>query len=1721
MKKNYLFILCMIIAVIGNYSLIAEAETNSYKYYYFGSYFQDVVRDKNLSEELWKQDFTDGVTTYNGVKYAKKYMNNNGHYFFQESPIKWRVLKEDDKSFWLMSEKIIEYKKLSDNTVEKWANATLRKWLNEDFVDIAFENEKSDLITTSISSKTVSWDDINLSGNANSEGVDITNDKVWLLDQEEILDSTYGFTDNYSRIAYSTDYVDLYNSSQRWHLRGNPYYFYGMLHMATMNQDGSLHQQGGVADTNNYATNQFGIRPIIRVKKDSIYLYEENPNVKGIEKAKKISFYGKKYEEKYAEKYKNGVPEGSIKIEIDENDFSKSSLKYNHNLAMYGISMSTMMYNSGKNGEKNIEDALNNLGYDKIYTKLNFGKDYAGDESPVVIASKEVNLDGEKTSLIGVYIRGTYEQEWINNFEIGKYSYGSDHQGFLGAAKKIEDELKKFISDNVSTGNRIKIFITGHSRGAAVANLLGSRLNDTLISSNDIFVYTYATPNTTSVRKSTREGYRYKNIFNIVNPEDFVTKVVPAKWGYGRYGKTYVLPSKTYESSSTYDRYKKYLSRLQEKYAESNPEEELTYQPYENGMSDVTDYVNSVTQEVGNLEEYYNKNIGSKDHNPVFGTLRHLYIGVLAYSCCKKYNSLGTKNAIIALNKNYWGRVGQKTVTFLLKNHFDIIKENDFLQPRFDWAHKSETYYGALMDNISEDYLTKDKNAIKGIVNCPVDVCILDGNGNVVGNIIDNKVVNQNESSVFMEVDGDSKIFYLPKDDSSFKIELKGNDNGTMDYSLAEIDLDTGEISRTVYKSVPIEKGATLQQSVDYENDAFLISELAKEDESVVEPYGEFDENSLGKLSVNVTVEGIGNAESLSCLSPGDYVCLEAVTDDNNEFLGWYNSEGKLLSKEAKYIFTIFENVEYTAKFTNNVVSVESIEFDSPIVHANVGDCIYNEYNIYPKNATNVSLEYTSSNDSVVTIDEFGTIEAKSEGIACITAKTYDGAVNASFNVAVGDIIEIGNQSSLTVTDNAYTNRKVAYGIFMPDKDVLYDFRIPDNTSISFYDIDSKNINERNLEKGKIYRVCIDLENDFNDETVNIFVQEKEIEYVGIDYEQSKVIFNNFEEVNNEDIAFYVYFSDETKKLITDFTIEKYSDEVSDHEKYGDMIIVLKTIIAEKEYSEKMHIIVIPEYDIDNSIIELSAIKSYYDNKEDEWYYFIRFVPDEDGYYQFLTSWNLNRTYSFKIVDEKNNYKNSYEKGVDWYTEKLCKGKEYYIKILDEDYVDNGSITINKLEYTDVEFESKKIYMKVGDTQKLSVIISPNDSLAKVMYYLSYDSDEKIIIIDDEGNVTAESIGTVNVCVKTSTGSRDECEIVVTSAARNDANNTSNIDNNNNSASENQQTTTEQTSETEPIAQNTIYKYVLNEDKSSITITKCTSSEQNIEIPSVIDGYTVVGIGDNAFENITAMRSVKIPETIKDIGKYAFSGCTALKAVTLPNSLKTLGTYAFNGCTALETAVVNQGRINIVEGMFQNCSSLTSVTIPASVNYIRENAFANCTSLTTLSFPKSLVKIEKNAFLNTKITTLNYAGNKKEWGKISIVDGGNAGLLNARVSNTDEVFSADKSTWISTEENNIVKKPTVSKVKSFKVKANKNEFKFSWKKLSGVAGYQIQVSTKKNFKDAKTKSVSKSKKTYTAKKLKANRKYYIRIRAFKKYKNAYGQVEKVYGNWVRISKKTK
>lgn len=84
----------------------------------------------------------------------------------------------------------------------------------------------------------------------------------------------------------------------------------------------------------------------------------------------------------------------------------------------------------------------------------------------------------------------------------------------------------------------------------------------------------------------------------------------------------------------------------------------------------------------------------------------------------------------------------------------------------------------------------------------------------------------------------------------------------------------------------------------------------------------------------------------------------------------------------------------------------------------------------------------------------------------------------------------------------------------------------------------------------------------------------------------------------------------------------------------------------------------------------------------------------------------------------------------------------------------------------------------------------------------------------------------------------------------------------------------------------------------------------------------------------------------------------------------------------------------------------------------------------------------------------------------------------------------------------VVVKSKETTIKSLK-KSGKKAVKITYKKVSGVSGYQIYMSTKKKSGYKKIATLSSKKSSYTKGKLKKGKKYYFKVRTMKKVSGKY------------------
>lgn len=123
------------------------------------------------------------------------------------------------------------------------------------------------------------------------------------------------------------------------------------------------------------------------------------------------------------------------------------------------------------------------------FASSDFSEDI-NDISNFVLSHKNIKTDTKEYELIIAAIQGTNSsiEQWISNFDIGADSseYTSEtgfhpewtdknyHKGFYVASSRVSAKINDYVATKISPSAEKIILITGHSRGAAIANILGA-----------------------------------------------------------------------------------------------------------------------------------------------------------------------------------------------------------------------------------------------------------------------------------------------------------------------------------------------------------------------------------------------------------------------------------------------------------------------------------------------------------------------------------------------------------------------------------------------------------------------------------------------------------------------------------------------------------------------------------------------------------------------------------------------------------------------------------------------------------------------------------------------------------------------------------------------------------------------------------------------------------------------------------------------------------------------------------------------------------------------------------------------------------------------------------------------------------------------------------------------------------------------------------------------
>lgn len=205
------------------------------------------------------------------------------------------------------------------------------------------------------------------------------------------------------------------------------------------------------------------------------------------------------------------------------------------------------------------------------------------------------------------------------------------------------------------------------------------------------------------------------------------------------------------------------------------------------------------------------------------------------------------------------------------------------------------------------------------------------------------------------------------------------------------------------------------------------------------------------------------------------------------------------------------------------------------------------------------------------------------------------------------------------------------------------------------------------------------------------------------------------------------------------------------------------------------------------------------------------------------------------------------------------------------------------------------------------------------------------------------------------------------------------------------------------------------------SVTAYSGSSEKVEIPSQLDGHTVVALDNKALYDNDQIQELVLADTVQVVGNSAAMYCANLQKVTfgkgiqrigvsafeseaddsngvgkgslaeivfngtpevigekafyyaddlteivLPDGVKEIGAWAFAKCTGAQKIIIGDGLEKLGDHAFHKCKGAKEVRIPGSCKVVEISAFYQCTSLEKLTLENGIETLRKGAFEECK-----------------------------------------------------------------------------------------------------------------------------------------------------------
>ena len=219
-------------------------------------------------------------------------------------------------------------------------------------------------------------------------------------------------------------------------------------------------------------------------------------------------------------------------------------------------------------------------------------------------------------------------------------------------------------------------------------------------------------------------------------------------------------------------------------------------------------------------------------------------------------------------------------------------------------------------------------------INCPVDVEVIDNEGIVVANIINDSPVDLGDEGLIVGIKETDEKYVIVPIIETYKIKMTARENCVVNYGIDEGFILSENSARIInYFNINLKKGQSLTGAIPkypYADEEEIKEKGSKAEYTLTDPEnkpikvsselrGEKAKAASYVVQVDNSDERIGNTAGNGVYNYGSFAKASVIIWGNcvggYEFKGWYDKRGKCFSRDIEYRFCVKSNVKLIAKY--------------------------------------------------------------------------------------------------------------------------------------------------------------------------------------------------------------------------------------------------------------------------------------------------------------------------------------------------------------------------------------------------------------------------------------------------------------------------------------------------------------------------------------------------------------------------------------------------------------------------------------------------------------------------------------------------------------------------------------------------------------------------------------------------------------------------------------